>query len=510
MKRALISCYDKTGIVEFAQKLSSLGWEIISTGGTYKELKNSGLNAIEIEEITNFSEILDGRVKTLHPHIHGGILYQRENSSHIDTIREKNIEPIDMVVNNLYPFGETIKKAGVTQEEIIENIDIGGPSMIRAAAKNYQYVSVIVDPKDYEKVLTELESRGDTKIETRRYLARKVFNYTAYYDALISNHLNQLEEVIFPDYMTYPCKLQQELRYGENPHQQAAFYKESMDIKGSVAHGNQFHGKELSFNNINDGNAAIDMVQEFDEPTIVAVKHANACGIGSGETLLEAYQKAYECDTQSIYGGIIAANRELDEDVAIEISKIFIEVLIAPSFTEAAIEILTQKKNIRLIQIGKLDNKNEKQIDFKKVSGGLLIQQKDFLLLDGELRAVTDRKPTEKEMEDLLFAWKAAKNIKSNGVVLAKNKGTLGLGLGEVNRSWAVENAVKRAGKKAKGSVLASDGFFPFRDSVEILTKAGVTAIIQPGGSIRDGEVIEEANQNNISMIFTGVRHFKH
>lgn len=510
MKRALISVYDKTGIIDFALKLNNLGWEIISTGGTYELLKRSGIDVINIEEITKFPEMLDGRVKTLNPYIHGGILYKRDNPTHVLTIENMNIGPIDMVVNNLYPFEETIKKENVSHDEIIENIDIGGPSMIRAAAKNYKFVTVIIDPKDYDKVLDELKSNGDTSLKTRQYLARKVFNYTSYYDTLISGYFNKLDGVDYPEYITLGYKLKQGLRYGENPHQRASFYEEPINTKGTLSSGKKLHGKELSFNNINDGNAAINIIKEFDEPTVVALKHTNPCGIGSGQTLLEAYRKAYECDTESIYGGIIAVNRPLDEDVALEISKIFIEVLIAPSFTEKAIEILTRKKNIRIIELKDLAHKNSNEMDFKKVSGGILIQENNSILFNGDLKVVTNRQPTEEEMRDLLFAWKAVKNTKSNSVVIAKDEGTLGLGVGEVNRSWAVENAIKRAGDKVAGSVLASDAFFPFKDSVEMLAEAGVTAIIQPGGSIRDEEVIEEANKNNISMVFTGIRHFKH
>lgn len=510
MKRALISVYDKTDIKEFALELKKLGWEIISTGGTSKVLKEAGIDVIEVEDITEFPEILDGRVKTLNPYIHGGLLYKRDENSHMETIEEMNIHPIDLVVNNLYPFEHTIKKPRVSHDEVIENIDIGGPSMIRAAAKNYKFVNVIVDPKDYSKVLSELKTDGDTSLKTRQYLARKVFNYTAYYDSLISNYFNQLDGVEFPEHLTYSYKKEQELRYGENPHQNAAFYKETDENKGTIANGTKLHGKDLSFNNINDANAAIDIIKEFDEPTVAALKHTNPCGIGSGENLLEAYKKAYECDTESIFGGIIAVNRQLDKDVATEINKIFMEVLIAPSFTEEAIDILTQKKNIRLIQLEDLNYTDHKEMDFKKVSGGILIQQKDLMLLEEDIKVATNRQPTEKELEDLLFAWKAAKNIKSNGVVIAKDKKTLGLGVGEVNRFWAVENAIKRAGVEVSGSVLASDGFFPFKDSIEALAKSGITAVIQPGGSIRDKEVIEEANKNNMSMIFTGVRHFKH
>ncbi len=510
MKRALISVFHKEGIVDFASELKKLGWEIISTGGTYKILKEAGIEVIEVDNVTNFPEILDGRVKTLNPYIHGGLLFKRDDKSHVKTIEDMKISPIDMVVNNLYPFEETIKKPGVTHEEIIENIDIGGPSMIRAAAKNYNDVTVIVDPSDYEKVLNELKSEGKTTLETRQYLARKVFNYTSYYDTLISNYFNEIEEVIFPERLTLAYKSKEELRYGENPHQRAAFYKEVGKKEGTLAGAIQLHGKELSFNNINDANGCIETLKEFDEPTVVAVKHANPCGIGSGKDILEAYEKAYECDKVSIFGGIVAANREIDAKVAERINEIFIEIVMAPSFTEKAIEILTQKKNIRILQINNITDKEYKELDIKKVLGGLLIQDKDSILLDKELQVVTKKQPTEKEMEDLLFAWKAAKSVKSNGVVIAKAQATIGIGLGEVNRVWAVQNAIERAGEKVKGGVLASDGFFPFKDSVELLASAGVTAIIQPGGSLKDSEVIEEADKNGIAMIITGIRHFKH
>lgn len=510
MKRALISVFDKEGIVEFSLELSKLGWEIISTGGTYRVLREAGIDVMQVEDITDFPEILDGRVKTLNPYIHGGILYKRENPTHVKTIKDMDIGPIDMVVNNLYPFEETINKPGVKHEEIIENIDIGGPSMIRAAAKNYEYITVIVDPKDYDIVLEELRENNETRLFTRRYLARKVFNYTAYYDTLISNYFNELEEIVFPEKLTLAYKSREELRYGENPHQRAAFYKEVGKKEGTLAGAKQLHGKELSFNNINDANGAITALKEFDEPTIVAVKHSNPCGIGTGEDILDAYIKAYECDTQSIFGGIIAANREINEKVAKKINEIFIEIVMAPSFTENALEILRQKKNIRILKIENIKDKKYNELDIKKVLGGLLIQDRDLILLGEELEVVTKAKPTEKEMKDLLFAWRAAKCVKSNGVVIVRDGGTIGIGLGEVNRSWAVKNAIERAGDKVKGAVIASDGFFPFKDSIELLAEAGVSAIIQPGGSIRDEEVIEEADKNGIKMIFTGIRHFKH
>lgn len=510
MKRALISVYDKKGIIDFAKELVGLGWEIISTGGTSKILKEAGIDIIDIEDVTHFPEILDGRVKTLHPNIHGGLLYKRDSEEHKKTLEDLNIKSVDMVINNLYPFEETVKKEGVSHEEIIENIDIGGPSMIRAAAKNYKYVTVVIDPSDYEKVIEELKSKDETSIDLRRALARKVYQYTAYYDSLIGNYFNSLESVDFPEIISLSFKEKQELRYGENPHQKAAFYKEAGNLEGTIAGAIKLHGKELSFNNINDGNGALEILKEFDEPTVVAVKHANPCGIGSGKDLLEAYNKAYESDKISIFGGIISANREIDEDVAKRINDIFVEIVMAPAFTKKALEILTSKKNIRVLRIPNIMKKDYPSLDVKKVLGGILIQERDTVLLGEELKAVTKRKPTDEEMEDLLFSWKAVKNVKSNSVLLAKNKGTIGIGMGEVNRVWAVKAAIERAGEKVKGSVLASDGFFPFKDSVEALAKAGVTAIIQPGGSLRDEESIVEADKNGIAMMFTGMRHFKH
>ena len=431
MKRALISVYNKEGIIEFSKELEMLGWEIISTGGTYKTLKDAGIKVSEVEDITKFPEILDGRVKTLHPFIHGGLLYKRDNKEHIQTIEDMDISPIDMVINNLYPFEETIMKENVSGEEILENIDIGGPSMIRAAAKNYQYLTVLIDPMDYNKVLEELKDLGTTSLKTREYLAAKVFNYTAYYDSLIAKYFNDLQGVDFPEILTLGYKKQQGLRYGENPHQKASFYREVEDTRGTIANGKQLHGKELSFNNINDANGALDALKEFQEPTIVAVKHANPCGIGSGEDILEAYIKAYECDSISIFGGIVAANREINLEIARKINEIFIEVLMAPSFSEDALKLLTSKKNIRLIEIEDILFNNYSELDIKKVTGGLLLQEKDTTLLLDDMEIITNTSPNEKEMEDLLFAWKAAKNIKSNGVIIAKDKATIGIGLGK-------------------------------------------------------------------------------
>ena len=510
MKRVLISVYDKKGIVDFALGLEKLGWEIISTGGTRKVLKEAGINVIDISEITKFPEILSGRVKTLHPNIHGGILNRRDNKRDVETLKNLNISTIDMVVNNLYPFEETVNKEGSSQEEIIENIDIGGPSMIRAAAKNYKDVTVVIDPIDYKKVLNQLKLNGDTTLELRRSLAGKVFQYTAFYDSLISNYFNQINSIDFPETITLSYKDGKSLRYGENPHQKAKVYKETSNLEGTILGADQLHGKELSFNNINDGNGTLEMLKEFEEPTVVAVKHANPCGIGSGENLLEAYNKAYESDKISIFGGIIGANREIDGKVARKINEIFVEIVMAPSFTKEALDILSSKKNIRILKIPNIMKSDYTSYDIKKVLGGILIQERNTRLLYEELEVVTKRKPTEEEMEDLLFGWKSVKGVKSNGVLLIKDKATIGIGMGQVNRIWAVEAAIKRGGEKTEGSVLASDGFFPFKDSIETLAKAGVRAIIQPGGSLRDEESIVEADKNGMAMVFTGMRHFKH
>lgn len=509
-RRALISVWDKEGIVDFAKELVKLDWEIISTGGTKKALQEAGLKVIDVENITGFPEAFDGRVKTLHPMIHGGILHVRDNEKHLETLKKLDIKPIDMIVNNLYPFKETVQKEGVSHEEIIENIDIGGPSMIRAAAKNYKYVTVIVDPNDYEEVLGELKAKGETTINTRRRLAGKVFEHTSQYDTLISNYFNNLDNNKFPESLTLTYDNKVELRYGENPHQKAAFYKEVGDLSGTIAGAKQLHGKELSFNNINDANGALEILKSFEEPTVVAVKHANPCGIGSGNTIFEAYKKAYECDKVSIFGGIIAANREIDEETAKLINEIFVEIVIAPSYSDEAVKILSSKKNIRILELSNIMRNDYETYDIKKVLGGILIQERDSIELSDELEVVTNRKPTEEEMSDLLFAWKAVKNVKSNSVLLAKDRGTIGIGMGQVNRIWAVEQAIEHGGDKVEGSVLASDGFFPFSDSIEALGKAGVTAVIQPGGSIRDEDSIKAADEAGIAMIFTHIRHFKH
>ena len=509
--RALLSVSDKTGIVEFARELENLGVTIISTGGTHKKLEESGIAVTGISDVTGFPECLDGRVKTLHPAVHGGILAMRDKPEHMKQLADLGIETIDIVAINLYPFKETILKPGVTLEDAIENIDIGGPTMLRSAAKNHKDVVVICDPADYETVIDELKKNKTVSYDTKYRLALKVFQHTAAYDAMISDYLRKQIGAELPDNLTMTFEKVQELRYGENPHQKASYYK-IQPADGSLVKAEQLHGKELSFNNINDTNGALAALREFSEPTVVAVKHANPCGVGTGSDIYTAYKRAYDCDPTSIFGGIVAANRPIDKATAEEINKIFIEIVIAPDFTDEAMEILTQKKNIRLLKLPNIENKEAAgEIDIKKVSGGLLVQGVDDILFDeNALNVVTDRAPTEKEMEDLRLAMKVVKHIKSNGIVIAKDQATVGIGPGQVNRIWAVENAIRQANTSLEGSVLASDAFFPFDDCVTAAAKAGVTAIIQPGGSIRDQESIDKANELGIAMVFCGIRHFKH
>jgi len=510
--RALISVSDKTGILEFARELSSLGVKIISTGGTAARLRDNGVDVIGISEVTGFPECLDGRVKTLHPAVHGGILAMRDKPDHMQQLAELKIETIDIVAINLYPFKETIMKSTVTLEDAIENIDIGGPTMLRSAAKNHKDVVVICDPKDYGQVIEELKAEGTVSYATKYRLALKVFQHTAAYDAMISDYLRKEIDAELPDNLTLTFEKIQELRYGENPHQKAYYYKEIKPGQGSLVNAVQIHGKELSFNNINDTNGALDALKEFEEPAVVAVKHANPCGVGTGYDIFDAYGKAYKADPVSIYGGIVAANRTIDEMTATEINKIFVEIVIAPDFTEEAIAILTQKKNIRLLKLEHIMVKASKDsIDLKKVGGGFLVQDRDHdLYVESGLKIVTDRIPTEKEMEDMKFAMKVVKHIKSNGIVLAKDGKTIGVGPGQVNRIWAVENSIRQATENTEGAVLASDAFFPFDDCVTAAAKAGITAIIQPGGSMNDADSIKKANELGIAMVFTGVRHFKH
>lgn len=512
IKRAIISVSDKTGIVNFAKELTNLGIEIISTGGTAKALKAAGIKVVGISDVTGFPECLDGRVKTLHPKVHAGILAMRDNEEHMNTLKELHIDPIDMVVINLYPFKQTILKPDVVLEDAIENIDIGGPTMIRAAAKNYKDVTVVVDPQDYDSILEEIKTNGDVKAETKFKLAYKVFNHTSQYDTLIASYLRkQLQLEGMPENFTMTFEKAQDLRYGENPHQNAIFYKEIGANPGSVVEAKQINGKELSFNNINDVNGAIELLKEFpDEPTIVAVKHTNPCGVASAATIFEAYQRAYESDPVSIFGGIVASNKEIDKATAEEIAKIFLEIVIAPSFTEEAKEVLCKKKNLRVLELPTIMNK-ENGITMKKVQGGLLVQELDNAIFnEEELKVVTKNKPSDSEMEDLLFAWKIVKHTKSNAIVIAKNKQTVGVGPGQTNRIWAAKHAIEQGGENVKGAVMASDAFFPFGDCAEAAADAGIVSIIQPGGSIRDAESIEVCDNRGISMLFTGMRHFKH
>jgi len=465
---------------------------------------------MDISDLTKFPECFDGRVKTLHPNVEGGILAIRDNKMHQEQMTDLGIEPIDIVVCNLYPFKETILKPDAGHEEIIENIDIGGPTMLRAAAKNYKFVSVITDPEDYSKVISELKESGETSAETKEYLAAKVFEHTAHYDALISGYFNKKLDVKSPKTLTLTYEKKQDLRYGENPHQNATFYQQIQETEGTLTAANKIHGKELSYNNIGDTDGALETLKEFEEPTIVAAKHANPCGIGSAKTISEAFQKAYDADPVSIFGGIVASNREIDKATAEIMSKIFLEVIVAPSFSQEALEILTKKKNLRLLELPEILKSDYTVMKGKTVLGGFLVQEMDQKLIGEELKVVTERQPSEKEMEDLLFAWKTVKHAKSNGIAIAKDKTSTGVGPGQVSRIWALENAIRQGAERIEGSVMASDAFFPFADCVEAAQKAGITAIIQPGGSIRDQESIDAANKFGIAMVFTGMRHFKH
>jgi phosphoribosylaminoimidazolecarboxamide formyltransferase/IMP cyclohydrolase len=510
-KRALISVSDKTGIVDFADGLIKAGIEIISTGGTKKALDEAGISTISIEEVTGFPEMMDGRVKTLHPKIHGGLLGRRDLAGHLKAMAKHDILPIDYVCVNLYPFKETILKANVTEEEAIENIDIGGPSMLRSAAKNFQSVTVVVDPCDYSKVLTELVEQGETSLTTRKKLAAKVFRHTAAYDALIANYLTEQAEEKEPELLTLTYELKQPLRYGENSHQKAAFYQEALPVSFSIANAVQLHGKKLSYNNIKDADAAIRISREFAQPTVVAVKHMNPCGIGTANSIDEAYQAAYEADPLSIFGGIIVLNRKVDLPLAEKMRQLFLEIIIAPEFTPAAFDCLAAKKNLRLMTLD-FSKKDQATADEKvSVLGGLLIQNQDILSEESQnWQVVTKRQPTKEELDALIFAWKAVKHVKSNAIVLANEHQTVGIGAGQMNRVGSVEIAVKQAKDKLKGAVLASDAFFPMSDSVEYAGKHGIKAIIQPGGSIKDQESIEMADKYGITMLFTDVRHFRH
>lgn len=510
MTRALISVSDKTGIVEFTKGLIDAGIEIISTGGTKKVLDDAGLSTLSIDEVTGFPEMMDGRVKTLHPKIHGGLLGRRDLASHLEAMKAQDILPIDFVCVNLYPFKETISKADVTEAEAIEKIDIGGPSMLRSAAKNFASVTVVVDPEDYSLVLAEMKSNQATTLETRKRLAAKVFRHTAAYDALIAEYLTNRVEELEPEKMTLTYELKQTLRYGENSHQTAAFYQNARPVPYSIASAEQLHGKELSYNNIKDADAAIRIAREFSDPTVVALKHMNPCGIGSGRTIAEAYQFAYEADPTSIFGGILVANREIDVETAEEMHKLFLEIIIAPSFSKEAFDVLSSKKNLRLMTLD-FSNTNSDQQEVVSVLGGLLVQEQDVVTeIPEEWEVATDRKPTDEELKALAFAWKAVKHVKSNAIVVANAHQTVGVGAGQMNRVGSVKIALEEAKGRMEGAVLASDAYFPMDDSVEYAAQHGIKAIVQPGGSIRDKDSIAMANKYGVAMVFTGVRHFKH
>ena len=504
-KRALISVSDKTNIVEFAKGLEKHGFEVISTGGTYTHLKNNGVSCISIEDVTHFPEILEGRVKTLHPKIHGGLLSKRGNELHNKHVAENNIEYIDLVCVNLYPFEATVKKEGVSEEEIIENIDIGGPSMLRSAAKNFNDVTVVTDINDYEKVLEELEQGGIT-YETRRALAIKVFNTTASYDAAIANYFNKKDNLI-PEKLTLSYKLQDSLRYGENPHQKAYHYVQDNNESYALQNAVQLHGKEMSYNNIQDASAALDILSEFDETTCVAVKHMNPCGVATGNSVFEAYSRAYEADPVSIFGGIVAVNGKVDKETAEKMHSIFLEIILAADYDEEALEILTKKKNLRIYKLSEKNNNHEQQI--KSVRGGILVQDFNDKLAD-EYESVTEKKVDESQQRDIEFGLKVVKHVKSNAIVVVKGGQTLGIGAGQMNRVGSCKIALEQAGEKAKGAVLASDAFFPMRDSADIAADYGISAIVQPGGSIRDQESIDACNEKGVAMVFSKIRHFKH
>ncbi|PLX88154.1 MAG: bifunctional phosphoribosylaminoimidazolecarboxamide formyltransferase/inosine monophosphate cyclohydrolase [Desulfuromonas sp.] len=518
IKRALVSVSDKAGIVELARELNGFGVEILSTGGTAKMIRDAGIPVKDVSEFTGFPEMLDGRVKTLHPKVHGGLLGLRDNQEHVATMAEHGIEPIDLVVVNLYPFESTVAKPDCALEDAIENIDIGGPTMLRSAAKNNRSVTVLVDPADYAPVIEEMrQNNGSVSAETNFKLAVKVYQHTAAYDGAISNWLGckvDDDAVDFPPALSLQFKKAQGMRYGENPHQKAAFYVEKDVTEASIATAKQLQGKALSYNNIGDTDAALECVKQFSEgPACVIVKHANPCGVAVGKTLLDAYQRAFSTDPESAFGGIIAFNRELDAETAQAIvDKQFVEVIIAPKVAAEASEVVAAKKNVRLLECGEWPAETGQRLDFKRVNGGLLVQDAD-LQLSADLQVVTKRVPTAKEQEDLQFAWRVAKFVKSNAIVYGKDGMTIGVGAGQMSRVNSARIAVikaEHAGLEVQGSAMASDAFFPFRDGIDNAAAAGVTAVIQPGGSIRDEEVIAAADEHGIAMVFTGMRHFRH
>lgn len=517
IKRVIISVSDKEGISNFATGLQDFDVEILSTGGTAKQLRDAGVKVMDISEYTGSPEILDGRVKTLHPKIYGGVLALRDNDTHLQQMAENEIEPIDMIVVNLYPFEEVIKKEDVDLMEAIENIDIGGPTMLRAAAKNYQYVTIVTHPEDYKELLKELKkNKGSISPDTNFRLAVKAFSYVSRYDAAISNFLGAIdqngEHTKFPPSLTIHMDKKMKLRYGENPHQEGSFYVQSGFEEACISNSTQLQGKELSLNNIYDTDAALEVVKDFSETACVVVKHNNPCGVATDESVFEAFLKAKACDPVSSFGGIVAFNREVDEATASELAGMFLEVVIAPGFSEKALEVLSSKRNLRVMKTPELPLKSNAGLDFKKVIGGALIQDRDTGIDKDfdNMKVLTKRKPTDEELSALKFGWKVCKHVKSNAIVFAREGQTVGIGAGQMSRVDSVKIATIKAELPTKGTVLASDAFFPFRDGVDEAAKAGITAIIQPGGSIRDQEIIDACDEHGIAMVFTGFRHFKH
>ena len=509
-KRALVSVSDKSGLVDFVKGLQAAGWEIIATGGTQKLLENSGVKTIGISDVTGFPEICDGRVKTLHPKVHGGLLARRDEPSHLQALEENGISFIDLVCVNLYPFRETIAKEGVSMADAIENIDIGGPSMLRSAAKNYNDVTVVCDPADYDTILTEINATGNTTLETRLQLSAKAYTHTAQYDACIATYMREkagLNEKLFLEF-----DLKQGLRYGENPHQSAKFYASTKAIPFSLASGKQLQGKEMSYNNIQDANAALNIARDFQEPFCVALKHMNPCGAAVAATIEEAWQKAYEADTVSIYGGIVICNRTITKEIALGMKPIFLEIVIAPDFTDEAMEIFATKKNLRVIQVD-MTPSTEAIDQYVSVNGGLLVQHLDTQIetITADMCA-TKVQPDAATLADMQFGWNIVKHVKSNAIVVVKNGQTLGVGAGQMNRVGSAEIAMKQAHAAGvtEGLILASDGFLPFDDTVALAAQYGVTAIVQPGGSIRDNDCVVKADELGICMLMTGTRHFKH
>ena len=515
--KALISVSDKTGVVEFARELVALGWEILSTSGTMKLLREAGLPVTSVSDVTGFPEICDGRVKTLHPKIHGALLARRDIPEHMKALKDNEIETIDLVCVNLYPFRETIAKPDVTMEDAVEHIDIGGPSMLRSSAKNWESVTVVCNPADYATIISEIKATGNTTRETRLALSAKAYTHTAEYDMAIATYMRAqagLNEKLFLEY-----DLKQSLRYGENPHQQAKFYS-SADVEPfSLASAEQLGGKELSYNNIQDANATLNIAREFDEPFCVGVKHMNPCGSATGKTIAEAWRKAYEADKTSIFGGIVAANREIDLETAQMLKPIFLEIVMAPSFAPDALELLQTKKNLRILKVD-MSKDDKVRSQYVSMNGGMLVQDRDSSIVPVKAeQCVTEAKPTDAQLADLEFAWKIVKHVKSNAIVVAKDGMTYGVGAGQMNRVGSAEIALKQAAAtlkeegrdiNAEGLVLASDGFFPFNDVVALAAEYGIKAIVQPGGSIRDEDSIKLANEKGITMLFTGERHFKH